>query len=150
MDRVAGQSKQQHHNPNCAHSPASLSINPCAPLLIMIVLSTLFTLQPNSDITSLFDDLMLLAQVRCACIQHTSCMSVYEGRTSVGMLAQTRILAIWLHVDTASPPHSPMVSSMQGHVAYSGPWPGAVDFFAAHGFQCPMYKNPTGEGWAAW
>uniref|UniRef100_A0A7S0WUF3 ABC transporter domain-containing protein n=1 Tax=Chlamydomonas leiostraca TaxID=1034604 RepID=A0A7S0WUF3_9CHLO len=48
--------------------------------------------QPNSDITALFDDLMLLAG---------------------------------------------------GRVAYAGPWDGAVPAFAAAGFACPMYKNPT-------
>lgn len=55
-------------------------------------------LQPNSDITSLFDDLLLLAA---------------------------------------------------GRVAYGGAWDGALATFAAQGFTCPMYKNPTGwcMGW---
>eukprot|EP00877_Chromochloris_zofingiensis_P009171 jgi/Chrzof1/4507/Cz14g16020.t1 len=31
----------------------------------------------------------------------------------------------------------------KGVVLYHGPWSEAVDYFQAHGFPCPMYKNPS-------
>ena len=76
--------------------------------------------QPNSNITAMFDDLLLLAKGRV----------VYQGTKPVLLSYYMDIIQYYNNI----------ISIL---IPCKGPFEGAVGHFAACGFTCPLYSNPV-------